>query len=203
MVDRAGRCNEEFANRGRVTRNQFCQHLILFVPLMIHQKSTQNAIAAMSRLAELYGVAGAVASSREVAQSRNLSVPLVGKILTDLSRAGLVTGSRAPLYYTSLIRAGPLPACLAGTHPQGDRPAFELLVCSDLLHVCLQTRRGDTPCAIGREPPDEKPHPIFPSIRLAAKPPIGSRESVSLARQPGVVTLVVIHISEFLYGEAV
>ena len=63
---------------------------------MIHLKTTQNAIAAMSRLAELYGVAGAVASSREVAQSRNLPVPLVGKILTDLSRAGVVTGSPGP-----------------------------------------------------------------------------------------------------------
>jgi len=64
---------------------------------MIQQKTTQNAIAAMSRLAELYGGGAAtIASSREIAESRNLPVPLVGKILTELSRAGLVTGSPGP-----------------------------------------------------------------------------------------------------------
>jgi Rrf2 family protein len=64
---------------------------------MIQQKTTRNAIAAMSRLAELYdGDAVCLASSREIAESRNLPVPLVGKILTDLSRGGLVTGSPGP-----------------------------------------------------------------------------------------------------------
>ena len=63
---------------------------------MINQKTTQNAIAAMSRLAELHDGENAVASSREIAESRNLSVPLVGKILTGLSRGGLVIGSPGP-----------------------------------------------------------------------------------------------------------
>jgi Rrf2 family iron-sulfur cluster assembly transcriptional regulator len=64
---------------------------------MIHQKTTQNAIAAMSRLAELYGDGAArLASSKEIAESRNLPVPLVGKILTGLSRGGLVIGSPGP-----------------------------------------------------------------------------------------------------------
>jgi Rrf2 family iron-sulfur cluster assembly transcriptional regulator len=63
---------------------------------MYHQKTTQNAIAAMSRLAELYGDPTKVASSREIAESRNLPLPLVAKILTDLSRGGLVTGSPGP-----------------------------------------------------------------------------------------------------------
>ena len=62
---------------------------------MIHQKTTQNAIAAVSRLAELYA-SGEVASSKQVAESRNLPVPLVGKILTELSRGGLITGSPGP-----------------------------------------------------------------------------------------------------------
>lgn len=62
---------------------------------MIHQKTAQNAIAAMSRLAELYA-SDLVASSRQIAESRNLPIPLVGKILTDLSRGGLVTGSPGP-----------------------------------------------------------------------------------------------------------
>ena len=51
----------------------------------------------MSRLAELCdGETACLASSREIAESRNLPVPLVGKILTALSRGGLVTGSPGP-----------------------------------------------------------------------------------------------------------
>lgn len=63
---------------------------------MIHQKATQSAIAAMSRLAELYAEPERVASSREIAESRNLPPPLVAKILTELSRSGLVSGSPGP-----------------------------------------------------------------------------------------------------------
>jgi Rrf2 family iron-sulfur cluster assembly transcriptional regulator len=63
---------------------------------MIHQKTTQNAISAMSRLAELYADSAYLASSREIAESRNLPVPLVAKILTVLSRGALVTGSPGP-----------------------------------------------------------------------------------------------------------
>ncbi len=62
---------------------------------MIHQKTSQNAIAAVSRLAELYP-SGGVSSSKQIAESRNLPAPLVGKILTELSRGGLVTGSPGP-----------------------------------------------------------------------------------------------------------
>lgn len=63
---------------------------------MIQQKTTQNAISAMSRLAELYGDPPTLASSRDIAESRNLPAPLVAKILTELSRGGLVTGSPGP-----------------------------------------------------------------------------------------------------------
>lgn len=63
---------------------------------MIHQKTTQNAIAAMSRLAELYADSTYLASSREIAESRNLPVPVVAKILTVLSQRGLVSGSPGP-----------------------------------------------------------------------------------------------------------
>ena len=62
---------------------------------MIHQKTAQNAIAAVSRLAELFP-SGAVASSKQIAESRNLPAPLVGKILTELSRGGLISGSPGP-----------------------------------------------------------------------------------------------------------
>lgn len=63
---------------------------------MLHQKTTQNAIAAMSRLAELYEQPDQLCSSRDIAESRNLPVPIVAKILTELSRGGLITGSPGP-----------------------------------------------------------------------------------------------------------
>ncbi len=49
-----------------------------------------------------------------------------------------------------------------------------------------ETRRVGKPSAGVRKPPDEKPRPIVPPLRLAAKPPIGAGESVSFARQPEV-----------------
>ncbi len=62
---------------------------------MLHQKTTQNAIAAMSRLAELCA-SGQTASSAEIASSRNLPQPLVAKVLNSLARSGLITGSPGP-----------------------------------------------------------------------------------------------------------
>jgi Rrf2 family transcriptional regulator, iron-sulfur cluster assembly transcription factor len=62
---------------------------------MLHLKTSQNAVAAMSRLAELYETDQA-GSSADIAQSRNLAQPLVAKILTALARAGLITGATGP-----------------------------------------------------------------------------------------------------------
>jgi Rrf2 family protein len=62
---------------------------------MLHQKTTQNAIAAMSRLAELYPD-NQPASSADIAKARNLAQPLVAKVLTTLARAGLISGSPGP-----------------------------------------------------------------------------------------------------------
>ena len=50
----------------------------------------------MSRLAELYADPNQVASSRQIAESRNLPVPVVAKILSELSRGGLVTAVPGP-----------------------------------------------------------------------------------------------------------
>lgn len=58
-------------------------------------KTTQSAIAAMSRLAEVYDQ-GRRLSSGDIAQTRNLPRPLVAKLLTILSQAGLVTGAPGP-----------------------------------------------------------------------------------------------------------
>lgn len=65
---------------------------------MIRQnKTTQHAIAAMSRLAELFhDDPGHRASSIEIARSRNLPKPVVAKILTILAQAGLVSGYPGP-----------------------------------------------------------------------------------------------------------
>ncbi len=65
---------------------------------MIRQnKTTQHAIAAMSRLAELFFEDPSHrASSIEIARSRNLPKPVVAKILTILAQAGLVSGYPGP-----------------------------------------------------------------------------------------------------------
>lgn len=49
----------------------------------------------MSALAEIYHEGGSL-SSAQIAVSRNLSQPLVAKVLTILSSAGFVTGTRGP-----------------------------------------------------------------------------------------------------------
>lgn len=58
-------------------------------------KTTQTAIASMSRLAEVYHQ-GRLLSSQEIGRDRELSSMLVAKLLTVLSQAGLVTGTRGP-----------------------------------------------------------------------------------------------------------
>lgn len=58
-------------------------------------KRAQNAIAAVSYLAGL-DADGPPASSLMIAESRNLPKPLVAKVLTILSQAGLVAGSPGP-----------------------------------------------------------------------------------------------------------
>ncbi len=65
------------------------------IPVVRYGKTTQTAIAAMSRLAEAYD-AGQPLSSHEIARDRGRAQPLVAKLLTMLSQAGLVTGARGP-----------------------------------------------------------------------------------------------------------
>jgi Rrf2 family protein len=59
-------------------------------------KTASNAVAAMSFLAEGYGRPDFRASSALISRERNLSKPLVAKVLTMLSQAGLVGGSPGP-----------------------------------------------------------------------------------------------------------
>jgi Rrf2 family protein len=73
--------------------------------MLKYGKTTQSAIAAMSRLAEVYDEGKTRLSSGDIAENRNLPKPLVAKLLTILSQAGLVTGSPGPGGGYSLARA--------------------------------------------------------------------------------------------------
>ena len=60
-------------------------------------KTAQHAIAAVSRLAQVYDPVKKVKlGSAEIADSRGLPRPVVAKVLTVLSQAGLVAGSPGP-----------------------------------------------------------------------------------------------------------
>jgi Rrf2 family protein len=60
-------------------------------------KTAQHAIAAVSRLAQVYDPGKkAKLGSAEIADSRDLPRPVVAKVLTVLSQAGLVAGSPGP-----------------------------------------------------------------------------------------------------------
>ena len=62
----------------------------------MYGKQTEVAIAAMSRLAEVYDGGKTRLSASEIADSRGLPRPFVAKILSLLGQAGLVNGSRGP-----------------------------------------------------------------------------------------------------------
>ncbi|MCZ6836247.1 MAG: Rrf2 family transcriptional regulator [Planctomycetota bacterium] len=62
----------------------------------MYGKQTETAIAAMSRLAEMYDDDKTRLSAIQIADSRGLQRPFVAKILTMLSQAGLVSGSPGP-----------------------------------------------------------------------------------------------------------
>jgi len=58
-------------------------------------KMSGTAVAAVSALAEVHPE-GTTLSSLQIAKSRNLSQPLVAKVLTLLSQQGIVHGTRGP-----------------------------------------------------------------------------------------------------------
>jgi Rrf2 family protein len=68
-------------------------------------KTAQTAIAAVSRLAEVYDPVQRVKlNSADIASNRNLPQPIVAKVLTILSQVGIVTGSPGPGGGYSLAR---------------------------------------------------------------------------------------------------
>jgi Rrf2 family iron-sulfur cluster assembly transcriptional regulator len=62
----------------------------------MYGKATETAIAAMSRLAEVWDGGKTRVSADDIARVRNLQRPFVAKVLTTLSQHGLVLGSRGP-----------------------------------------------------------------------------------------------------------
>jgi Rrf2 family protein len=57
-------------------------------------KSSDAAIAAMSRLAEVHGGEHSSQTAAEIARARDLPQPFIAKVLTLLSRRGLVRGTQ-------------------------------------------------------------------------------------------------------------
>ncbi|MFB0986677.1 MAG: Rrf2 family transcriptional regulator [Phycisphaerales bacterium] len=64
--------------------------------LSMYSKQTETAIAALSRLAELYNGGEKKISVTEIANSRGLQRPFLAKILTTLSQARLVNSTPGP-----------------------------------------------------------------------------------------------------------
>ena len=64
--------------------------------MLKYGKMAQNAISAMSYLAEVYDGGTTKLSSGDIAKRRNLPQTLVAKILVVLSQAQLVDGSPRP-----------------------------------------------------------------------------------------------------------
>jgi len=62
----------------------------------VYGKSTESAIAALSRLAEVYDGGRTRLSVDEIADSRGLQRPFIAKLLSGLAQAGLVHGARGP-----------------------------------------------------------------------------------------------------------
>ncbi|MHC4245724.1 MAG: RrF2 family transcriptional regulator [Planctomycetota bacterium] len=62
----------------------------------MYTRQTETAIAAASRLAEVYDGGTTRLSVTEIAESRNLQRPFLAKILTVLSQAGIVGGVPGP-----------------------------------------------------------------------------------------------------------
>ena len=61
----------------------------------VYGKMSRHAVSAVSLLAEHHGQSRRL-SSAQIAEGRNLPQPVVAKILTTLSAAGLITGMPGP-----------------------------------------------------------------------------------------------------------
>lgn len=81
----------------------------------MYGKQTEVAIAALSRLAEVWDGGATRLSALEIADNRSLPRPMVAKILSVLSQAGLASGSPGPGGGYALAR-DPAQITLAEVH---------------------------------------------------------------------------------------
>jgi len=70
----------------------------------MYGKQTERAIGALSRLAEVWDGGATRLSAMQIAEQRGLPAPMVAKILSTLSQAGIVAGSPGPGGGYSLAR---------------------------------------------------------------------------------------------------
>ncbi len=77
----------------------------------MYGKQTERAIAAMSRLAEVWDGGETRLSALEIARHRGLPAPMVAKLLTALAQAGLVRSLSGPRGGYALARS-PEKICL-------------------------------------------------------------------------------------------
>jgi Rrf2 family protein len=64
--------------------------------MLRYGKTAQQAVAAMSYLAEGWSESVGSVPSAEVGRARNMPTPLAAKLLSELSAAGLTTGTTGP-----------------------------------------------------------------------------------------------------------
>jgi Rrf2 family protein len=95
--------------------------------IRMYGKQTERAIAAMSRLAEVWDGGRTRLSSIDIADNRGLPRPMVAKLLTTLSQGGLVSGSPGPGGGYALARP---PAEITF------RQVYELFEREDVSHTC-------------------------------------------------------------------
>lgn len=62
----------------------------------MYKRSTQTAFAAMSVLADAFDGGATYLSAAEIADRRNLQLPFLSKILTELVQSGIVKAARGP-----------------------------------------------------------------------------------------------------------
>ena len=107
----------------------------------VYGKATETAIAAMSRLAEVWDGGVTRLSASELAEARKLQKPFVGKVLTTLSQAGLVNGARGPGGGYALAR-----------HPKDIR-IYDVFVLFERENDSLRCPFGGGICGVGENCP--------------------------------------------------
>ena len=71
----------------------------------MYGKQTERAIAALSRLAEVWDGGRTRLSSVDIADNRGLPRPMVAKLLTTLSQGGLAVNAVVPKELTDILTA--------------------------------------------------------------------------------------------------